>query len=163
MTRFFGCWNQWRHPCVEGTLGIQDMASSIPSFKNNSCSQFPKLAAHFSNEPSRWRNCSTFNPEIKAYGGSNVGVYEHFFRRSLDFSSPLVTRNPIQPNRGLLQNHNQGIVGCTPGPTYHVMGNSYISPIARGYLWVVILTFSAISFLAPNCVHQKESCFLGKK
>ncbi len=29
-------------------------------------------------------------------------------------------------------------VGCTPIPTYPVMGNPYISPIARGYLWVVI-------------------------
>ena len=30
----------------------------------------------------------------------------------------------------------QGIVGCTLGPTYPVMGNPYISPISRGYLWV---------------------------
>ncbi len=26
--------------------------------------------------------------------------------------------------------------GCTPIPTYPVMGNPYISPITRGYLWV---------------------------
>ena len=30
----------------------------------------------------------------------------------------------------------QGIVGCTPIPTYPVMGNPYIRPITRGYLWV---------------------------
>ena len=26
--------------------------------------------------------------------------------------------------------------GCTPGPTNPVMGNPYISPMSRGYLWV---------------------------
>ena len=27
------------------------------------------------------------------------------------------------------KSYNQGIVGCTPGPTYPVMGNPYVSPI----------------------------------
>ena len=33
---------------------------------------------------------------------------------------------------------SQGRVGCIPGPKYPVMENPYISPIARGYLWLVI-------------------------
>ena len=34
---------------------------------------------------------------------------------------------------------HQGIFGCTPIPTWApVIGNPYISPITRGYLWVVI-------------------------
>ena len=28
--------------------------------------------------------------------------------------------------------------GCTPGPTYPVMGNPYISPIYSGNFWVII-------------------------
>ena len=32
----------------------------------------------------------------------------------------------------------QGIVGCTPIPTYPVMGNPYISTKNSGYLWIII-------------------------
>ena len=62
------------------------------------------------------------NPHMGTHLSKLVGTRHSFFKR---FSQQ-------QNVMG-----SQGIVGCTPGPTYPVMGNPYIRPVSRGYLWVI--------------------------
>ena len=51
-----------------------------------------------------------------------------------DFPFPLWWDMFSSPLEGNVSGDRQG---CTPIPTYPVMGNPYISPITRGYSWVI--------------------------